>query len=94
MYRIRILPDPWTIPRFADLAKQAIRFFRSPTPAVGVLQESGVLLEDEPGVVSSNLFGDEVRDVAASAAWARDHVDERERLFGQRDVRAHETHDV
>ena len=56
------------------------------------MQEPGVLLEDHPGVVATDLFGDEVGDVSASAARTGDRVHEREGLLRQGDVRAHQTH--
>lgn len=58
------------------------------------MEGARVLLEHEPRVITADLAGNDVRDIAAPAARAGDGVDERQGLLGQGDVRADETHDV
>ena len=53
-----------------------------------------VPLEDNAGVVATDLLGDEVGDIAAAASRPGDRIHERQRLLRQGDVRSHETHDV
>jgi len=53
-----------------------------------------VILEDDPGIVTTDLAVDDVGDVAAAAARPGDGIDQGERLLGERDVGADEPHRV
>jgi hypothetical protein len=83
-----------TIPRVANLSQETVGLLRRPSPAVRVFEETGVLLEDDPGVVPADLAMDDVGDVTAATARAGNGIDQGERLLREGDVRADEPHRV
>lgn len=53
-----------------------------------------MLLEDQAGVVATDLAGDDICDVAAAPAGPGDGVHQGEGFFGQGDVRPDKGHRV